>query len=714
MVYTNTECYNKRGNLSFMEYKKFTKSFAKRELIIELGKTNSPSNGECWVTYGDTVVMTHVTMARTKRQDIDFFPLSVEYEEKFYAVGKIPGSFLKREGKPSENAILVARCIDRFIRPFFPKDMRNDVSVVCTVLSCDLDNSPEICAMLGVAVALSISDIPWNGPVTGINVGLVNDEIILNPTKKERENSLLDLTVAANNEKIAMIEAGAFEISEQKMLECIKKAHDEIKNIINFINKIKDECGKEKFCYKPYVIPQDFLDSIKEKYLNKIELALENKDKIKRDENIQNIVDNINEEYKDNLDSLPLNAAENAVYILQKNIIRNWLLKYKKRVDGRNMDEIRPLCCSVGFLPRVHGCAMFKRGHTQTMSVVTLGALSEEQRIDGLNEQQSKRYMHQYNFPSYSVGETKTSRAPGRREIGHGALAERALKPVIPSKEKFPYSIRVVSETLSSNGSTSQASICSSSLALMDAGVPIKAAVAGISCGLITSKNGEYSTILDIQGLEDFFGDMDFKVGGTKNGITAIQVDIKIDGITMKIIEEVFQKAKKAREHILDNVMAPVISCHRKELKEFTPKIEQIAIPTDKIKDVIGTNGKVIQKISSDFNVKIEIQDDGKAYILGIDSKNVNSAKSTIKTIITNPKVGEIFSGTVSRIMPFGAFVEIVPGKEGLLHISKLDFNRVNKVQDVVNIGDKVLVKVIEIDEQGRINLSRKDALGTV
>ncbi len=694
-----------------MEYNKYSTKFAGRNLVVEIGKTGCLANGSCWVRYENTTVMVHVTMARKQREDVDFFPLSVEYEEKLYSAGKIPGSFIKREGKPSENAILVARCIDRSIRPFFPKDLKNDVSIVATVLSTDIDNSPEICAMLGVAVALSISDIPWNGPIVGASVGLINGNIILNPTQKERKMSDLDLTVAASSEKIAMIEAGANEVDEKTMLNCIKTAHEEIKKIIEFVNEIKKECGKEKIKYLPFIIPEDFFKAIKEDCEEEIKSALLEKDKYIRDEKIEEIKEKLNEKYEERIEELGANIIETVIYKLQKEIVRKWLLEEGKRVDGREMNEIRPLSCEIDFLPVVHGCSIFKRGQTQTMSVVTLGALSEEQKLDGLDENKFKRYIHHYNFPSYSVGETKIGRAPGRREIGHGALAERALKPVIPSSEEFPYTIRVVSETITSNGSTSQASICSSTLALMDAGVPIKAKVAGISCGLITKENGEFKTMLDIQGLEDFFGDMDFKVGGTKKGITAIQVDVKIDGLSYEVIEEVFEKTKKARIHIIDDIISPIIDSPRKSVKECAPKIATILIPLDKIKDVIGSNGKVIQKISSENNVKIEIQEQGNAYILGQNLEDVENVKDIIKTIIKNPQIGDILSGVVTKIMPFGAFVEIAPGKEGLIHISKLDFNRVEKVEDVLEIGDRVKAKVIEIDSQGRVNLSRKDAI---
>ena len=652
--------------------KHFTTQFANRDLIITINKTSCLSNGSCWVRYGDTTVMVHATMSKKQRDDIDFFPLSVEYEEKQYAAGKIPGSFMKREGKPTENSILVSRCIDRSIRPFFPKDMKNEVSIMATVLSTDIDNSPEICAILGVAVSLSISDIPWNGPIVGVNVGLINNEIILNPNKEERKKSDLNLTVSASSEKIAMIEAAANEIDEKTMLNCIKTAHEEIKKIIEFVIQIKKEYGKEKFEYVPFKLPENILNEI--------------------ENSTENIIDTM-------------------IYKIEKKIVRRWLLEEGRRIDNRKMNELRPISCEVDFLPIVHGCGIFTRGQTQSMSILTLGSLLEEQRLDNLDEKQTKRYIHHYNFPPYSVGEAKPKKAPGRREIGHGALAEKALKPVIPDIDEFPYTIRIVSEILSSNGSTSQASICSSTLALMDAGVPIKAPVAGISCGLITKENGEFTTMLDIQGLEDFFGDMDFKVAGTKKGITAIQVDVKIDGLTFEIIGEVFRKTKQARIYIIDNYILNAIKKPRQTVKENSPKIDIISIPIEKIKDVIGSNGRVIQKISVDNNVKIEIQEQGKTYIMGNSLKDIENVKNIIKTIINNPKIGDIVSGTVVRIMPFGAFVEIAPGKEGLLHISKIDFKKIEKVQDILKIGDSVVVKVIEIDTQGRINLSRKDAL---
>ena len=693
-----------------MNCKKYSIDFAGREIEVEVGKTSCMAGGSCWVRYGDTVVMTHATMANKPREGVDFFPLSVEYEEKLYAVGKIPGSFLKREGKPSEHAVLVSRSIDRPIRPFFPKDMRNDVSVVSTVLSTDIDNSPEVCAMLGAAVSLCVSNIPWNGPIVGISVGLIDGEIVLNPSQKERELSDLDLTVAGSRDKIVMIEAGAKEVCEDKILECIAVAHEEIKKMVEFVNKITDECGKNKIAYESKQLPSEIFESIKTDFCEQIKAALYTNDKNERDDNMRPIVESIHEKYDSQFED-DCGVLDECIYKLQKEIVRDWLLNEKKRVDGREMDQMRPLSCEVGLIPRVHGSGLFTRGQTQVLSVATLGSFAEEQRLDGIDEKTAKRYIHHYNFPSYSVGETRASRGPGRREIGHGALAEKALIPVLPDEDEFPYAIRVVSEVLSSNGSTSQASICGSTLALMDAGVPIKAPVAGISCGLITDDDGKFMTMIDIQGLEDFFGDMDFKVGGTKNGVTAIQVDIKVDGLSMEIIAQALEKTRKARINIIENVMEPVISKPRGEVSKYAPKVESVLVPVEKIKDVIGSNGKVVQKISADYDVKIDIEEDGRTYILGIDADNVRAAREVIESIILDPVVGAIYRGKVVRIMNFGAFVEIAPGKEGLVHISKLDFNRVGSVSDVVKEGDQIFVKVTDIDSQGRINLSRKDAM---
>ena len=693
----------------FENYRTFKTTYAGRELVVETGKTCGLANGSCWVRYGDTVVMGNVTASAKPREGVDFFPLSVDFEEKLYAVGKIPGSFLKREGKASEKAILTSRCVDRPIRPLFPKDMRNDVSVVMTVLAVDPDNSPEIAGMIATSVALSISDIPWNGPVASINVGYVDGELVLNPTLEQRAKNKLNLTVAGSAEKIVMIEAGADEISDELMLEAIAKGHEEIKKMVSFINDIKAEIGKPKFEFQSMEISHEIMDDVEALVGEKVKVALDTDDKNVRDARMQPITDEVLETLSEKYPELADIIGE-VMYKLQKKIVRNWLYD-GKRVDGRGIDEIRPLAAEVGLLPRVHGSGLFTRGQTQVLTVATLGPVSEAQRIDGLDEEDSKRYMHHYNFPSYSVGETKPSRGPGRREIGHGALAERALEPVIPPVEEFPYAIRLVSEVLSSNGSTSQGSICGSTLALMDAGVPIKAPVAGISCGLITKEDGSWMTMVDIQGLEDFYGDMDFKVGGTKKGITAIQVDIKVDGLTMDIIKEAFEKTHKARNYILDEVMLKAIPESRETVNQYAPKMLQTKIPVDKIREVIGQGGKVIQKISADCEVKIDISDDGNVFISGIDGEKAKKALQIVETIANDPEVGAIYKGKVVRIMSFGAFVEIAPGKDGLVHISKLDKNRVENVEDVVSIGDEIVVKVVEIDKQGRINLSRKDAL---
>ncbi|MBP1561674.1 MAG: polyribonucleotide nucleotidyltransferase [Oscillospiraceae bacterium] len=696
----------------FENHKIFKTTYAGRELTVETGKTCELSNGSCWVRCGETVVMANVTASVKPREGIDFFPLSVDYEERLYSVGRIPGSFMKREGKPSEKAILTSRVVDRPIRPLFPKDMRNDVSVVMTVLAVDPDNSPEICGMIATSVAISISDIPWNGPIGGISVGLVDGEIVLNPTLAQREKSDLNLTVAGTMEKIVMIEAGANEVDDDTMLEAIMKGHEEIKKIVAFISDIQKEIGKKKFEFESMEVDHDLFDAIEALAGEKVKFALDTNDKNVREERLNPIKDEIHaafdEQYPDKLAMI-----DECIYKLQKKIVRNWLYE-GKRVDGRGIDEIRPLAAEVGVLPRVHGSGLFTRGQTQVLTVATLGPVSDSQKIDGLDEEDSKRYMHHYNFPSYSVGETKPSRGPGRREIGHGALAERALEPVIPPVEEFPYALRLVSEVLSSNGSTSQGSICGSTLALMDAGVPIKAPVAGISCGLITRDDGSFMTMVDIQGLEDFFGDMDFKVGGTHKGITAIQVDIKVDGLTPEIIKEAFAKTHKARDYILDEIMLKAIPAPRAEVGKYAPKMLQTKIPVDKIREVIGQGGKVIQKISADCNVKIDINDEGNVFISGIDMDNAKKALQIVETIANDPEIGAIYKGKVVRIMNFGAFVEIAPGKDGLVHISKLDKQRVEKVEDVVSIGDEIVVKVMEIDSQGRINLSRKDALADI
>ena len=696
----------------FENYRKFETTYAGRPFIVETGKAAQLANGSCWVRYGETVVMANVTASPKPREGIDFFPLSVDYEERLYSVGKIPGSFMKREGKPTEKAILTSRMVDRPIRPLFPKDMRNDVSVVMTVLSVDPDCSPEIAGMIATSIAISISDIPWNGPIAGISVGLVDDELVLNPTLEQRNKNHLNLTVAGSMEKIVMIEAGADEVPDDRMLEAILLGHEEIKKMVAFINDIKAQIGKPKFTFESMELDHDMMDEFMADFGDQIKEALDTDDKNVRDAKLQPITDALLEKYSEKYENLPTIIGE-VMYKLQKIIVRDWLYN-GKRVDGRGIDEIRPLAAEVGFLPRVHGCGLFTRGQTQVMTICTLGPVSDAQRLDGLDEEDSKRYIHHYNFPSYSVGETKPSRGPGRREIGHGALAEKALVPVIPSVEEFPYAIRMVSEVLSSNGSTSQGSICGSTLALMDAGVPIKAPVAGISCGLITKEDGSWMTMVDIQGLEDFYGDMDFKVGGTKNGITAIQVDIKVDGLTPDIIKEAFAKTHKARDYILDEIMLKAIPEPRAEVNKWAPKMLTTKVPVDKIREVIGSGGKVIQKISAECDVKIDIEEDGNVFVSGLDKEKAMQAISIINTIANDPEIGAIYKGKVVRIMNFGAFVEIAPGKDGLVHISKLDKQRVEKVEDVVSIGDEVVVKVMEIDSQGRINLSRKDALADI
>lgn len=693
----------------FEKYRKFETTFAGRPLVVETGKACELSNGSCWVRYGETVVMANVTASAKPREGVDFFPLSVDYEERMYAVGRIPGSFTKREGKPSEKAILTSRMVDRPIRPLFPKDMRNDVSVVMTVLAVDPDCSPEITGMLATSIAISISDIPWNGPIAGISVGLVDGEIVLNPTLEQRAHNDLHLTVAGTMEKIVMIEAGANEVPEQQMLDAILTGHEEIKKMVAFVNDIRNEIGKPKFAFQSMEIDHDLFDAVEAMVGEQVKYALDTNDKNERDARLQPIIDAVHEKYDT---EYPEQGAmlDECLYKLQKKIVRNWLYE-GKRVDGRGIDEIRPLAAEVGVLPRVHGSGLFTRGQTQVLTIATLGPLSDSQKIDGLDEETSKRYMHQYNFPSYSVGETKPSRGPGRREIGHGALAEKALVPVLPPVEEFPYAMRLVSEVLSSNGSTSQGSICGSTLALMDAGVPLKAPVAGISCGLITKPDSdEFMTMVDIQGLEDFFGDMDFKVGGTHKGITAIQVDIKVDGLTPAIIAEAFEKTRKARLYILDEIMLKAIPEPRKTVNEYAPKMFQTTIPVDKIREVIGQGGKVIQKITAECDVKIDINEDGSVFVSGMKLENCQKALQIIHTIAHDPEVGAIYKGKVVSIKPFGAFVEIAPGKDGLVHVSKLDHSRVENVEDVVSIGDEIVVKVMEIKD-GKISLSRKDAL---
>ena len=698
-------------------FKTYETELAGRKLVIETGKMAGLANGSVLVRYGDTCVLVNVTASKEPREGIDFFPLSVDFEEKLYSVGKIPGGFLKREGKPSDKAILTSRAIDRPLRPLFPKDFRNDVVIVGTVLCVEQDNSPEVAAMIGSAAALAISDIPFNGPTAAVNVGLVDGKIIINPTVEEREKSDLTLTVAATEKKITMIEAGANEVPNDVMLKAIKEAHKEIKKLCKFITKIQKDIGKPKFEYKSFEVDKDIYEFVETNFKDEMKEKVQEEDKETRDNNIAELTEKIENAYLEKYGEEALEENKQgigeAIYKVEKKCVRELIYNEHKRVDGRGLDEIRPLSCEVGLLPRTHGSALFTRGQTQVLSVATLGMMSEEQTLDGIDTtEESKRYMHHYNFPSYSVGEARPSRGPGRREIGHGALAEKALVPVLPSEEEFPYAIRVVSEVLSSNGSTSQASICGSTLSLMDAGVPIKRPVAGISTGLITNpeNDDDYVMLVDIQGLEDFFGDMDFKVGGTKKGITAIQVDIKCDGLTYDIIKEAFEKTEKARNYILDEIMLPVISEPRKEISKYAPRIVGTQIKVDKIKDVIGPGGKMINKIIDETGVKIDIEDDGKVYIYSQDNEKAMQALEMIEDIVRDVEVGGIYYGEVVRIMNFGAFVNLGCGdKEGLLHISQISKERVKNVEDVLHVGDKVTVKVTEIDDQGRINLTMKD-----
>jgi len=693
----------------FENFKTFSTTFAGRPLVVETGKIAQIANGSCLVRYGDTAILAVAAASKTPRDGIDFLPLSVDFEERLYAVGKIPGSFLKREGRPSEKAILTSRVIDRPVRPLFPKDLRNDVTLNLLVLSVDPDCSPEITAMIGASIALSISDIPWNGPIAGVFVGLVDDKIVINPTEKERETSTLELTVSGSAAKVVMIEAGAKEVPEDVVYDAIMKAHEEIKEVVAFIEKIKGEIGKKKFEYPSADVDHDMFEAISKYAIEKVRVALDTDDKTVRDERLNVIYDDVFSQFEETYPDSRAAITE-CMYKLQKYVVRRWLLDDGKRVDGRRLDQIRPLAAEVSLLPRTHGSAMFTRGQTQVLTVATLGPVGEQQLLDGIDSEEYKRYMHHYNFPSYSVGETKPSRGPGRREIGHGALAERSLLPVIPSVEEFPYALRLVSEVVSSNGSTSQGSVCASTLALMDAGVPITAPVAGISCGLIT-EGERWMTMLDIQGLEDFFGDMDFKVAGTKKGITAIQMDLKIDGLTPEIIKAAFAQTREGRLFILDEIMLKCIEKPRDDVSKYAPKMISMKIDPEKIREVIGSGGKVIQKICAETGAKVDIEDDGSIFIAAVDREAGYRAKAMIQAIVFDPEIGMELVGKVTRLMTFGAFVEYAPGKEGLVHISKLDKKRVEKVEDVVAVGDEIRVKVIEIDEKGRINLSRKDCM---
>ena len=695
----------------FENHRVFETEIAGRKFTVETGKMCGLSNGSCMARYGDTQVLCNATMSAKPREGVDFFPLSVDFEEKLYSVGRIPGSFLRREGRPTEKAVLASRVVDRPMRPLFPKDMRNDVSVVMTVMSTDPDCSPEITGMIGASIAVAISDIPWNGPIAGVSVGLVDGELVINPTAAQREKSDLSLTVAGTEKKVVMIEAGAKEVDNETMLKAIMAGHAEVKKIVGFINQIVAEIGREKIPFESQEVPHEMFERVMALAIDKMKVAMDTDDKRVRDAALLPIYDEVHaaldEVYPEQTEKL-----DECLYKLQKQIVRRWLLDDGKRVDGRAIDEIRPLDAEVGLLARVHGSGMFTRGQTQVLTVATLAMTSDAQLLDGIDDEETKRYMHHYNFPSYSVGETKPSRGPGRREIGHGALAERALLPVIPSVDEFPYTIRLVSEVLSSNGSTSQGSVCGSTLALMDAGVPIKAPVAGISCGLIT-EGERWMTMVDIQGVEDFFGDMDFKVAGTKKGIPAIQMDIKIDGLTYDIIEEALDKCYKARVHIIDDVMLKAIPEVRDHLSPYAPKMLTVKIDVDKISDVIGKGGKVIQKICAECDVKIDVEEDGRVFVSGLSLENAERAVTIIKTIVTEPEIGSMFYGKVTRILPIGAKVEIAPGKEGLVHISRLENHRVEKTEDVVSVGDIIPVMVIKIGEKG-IDLSRKDAIAAL
>ncbi len=693
----------------FENAKTFSMEFAGRPLVVETGKLAQLASGECMIRYGETAVHCVATISDKPREGVDFFPLSVDYEEKLYAVGRIPGSFLRREGRPTEKAILSSRVIDRPMRPLFPKDMRNDVSIVTTVMSVDPDCPPETIAMIGASIAVTISKIPFNGPISGVSVGMIDGQFVINPTSEQQKKSRMAVTVASTDKKVAMIEAGADQVTDEEMFDAIMFGHKANQQVIEFIKKIREEVGVPKMEFPSNDPSHEMYEDVEAIAIDKVRVALDTDDKRVRDEALLPIYaevhEKLDEKYPEEIEKL-----DDCLYKLQKFVVRRWLLDDGKRVDGRGIDEMRPLAAEVGLLPRVHGTGLFTRGQTQVLTTVTLGQIRDAQILDGLDDEETKRYMHQYNFPSYSVGETRPSRGPGRREIGHGALAERALVPVIPDEKEFPYTLRLVSEVLSSNGSTSQASICGSTLALMDAGVPIKAPVAGISCGLIT-EGDRFMTMVDIQGLEDFFGDMDFKVAGTKEGITAIQMDLKIDGLTPEIIKEALAKTHKARNYILDEVMLKAIPAPREELSKYAPKMLSTKIDVDKIREVIGSGGKVIQKICADCNVNIDIEEDGMVYIQAIDINDCKRALQIVETIAKDPEIGAIYKGKVTRIMSFGAFVEIAPGKEGLVHISHLDVKRVDSVESVVQVGDEVIVQVLEIDDQGRINLSRRNAL---
>lgn len=693
----------------FSNFKVFEYELAGRKLAIETGKMAGLANGSCLVRYGDTAVLCSATASMRPREGIDFLPLSVDYEERLYAVGHIPGSFIKREGRPTENAILSSRVIDRQIRPLFPKDLRNDVAVNLMVMSVEQDCSPEFCGMLGASIALSISDIPWNGPTAGVLVGMVDGEFCINPTQAQRAKSDLELTVAGSEAKVVMIEAGANEVSDKDMFDAIMLAHEEVKGLCRFINGIVAEIGKPKFDFPSGAIDAELLAEVEAKVKEDVKLALDTDDKSVRDARLQPIIERVYAEYDEKYpDQRPM--FDEILYQIQKHIVREWLIVDEKRVDGRSMDQIRPLAAEVGLFGRIHGSGMFTRGQTQVVTNCTLGSLAESQLLDGIDEATEKRYMHHYNMPPFSIGEARSVRSPGRREIGHGALAERSLRPVLPTVEDFPYSIRCVSEVVSSNGSTSQAAVCGSTLALMDAGVPITAAVAGISCGLIT-EGERWMTMIDIQGLEDFYGDMDFKVAGTLKGITSIQMDLKIDGLTPEIIWAALTTTHVARNYIIENVILKAIPAPRPDVSKYAPKMITMHINPDFIRDVIGSGGKVIQKITADTGAKIDIEDDGTIFIAAVDRDAGLMAQKIIENICFEPEEGAIYEGVVTRIIPIGAFVEFAPGKEGMVHISKLADYRVEKVEDICKEGDTMRVKYLGVDEKGRMNLSRRDAL---
>lgn len=692
----------------FPAHRTYSMEYCGKPLTLEIGKLAELCNASVLVRYGETTVLVAATASARPKDGIDYFPLSVDFEEKLYAVGRIPGGFLRREGKPSERGILASRLIDRPMRPLFPSDLRNDVVITCTVLSVDYDCSPEIAAMIGASAAVSISDIPWAGPIGGLVVGYDGEKFLFNPTSAEREISKMTVTVAATMEKVVMIEAAAQEIPEDVMFDGIMQAHEIIKTLIALINRMVDEVGKPKFSYEHAAFDDELYNELTENWLDKIEYCMDTDDKNIREGRINDFVSEVQEKLGEAHPDM-MKYMDEILYRLQKNVVKHWLLD-GKRVDGRAMNEIRPLAAEVGVLPRVHGSGLFTRGQTQVLTIATLNTLAAAQKLDTIYEETTKRFIHHYNFPSFSTGEARSSRSTSRREIGHGALAEKALEPVIPSVEDFPYTIRLVSEVLSSNGSTSQGSVCGSTLALMDAGVPIKAPVAGISCGLI-SDDDRWTTFIDIQGVEDFHGEMDFKVAGTKVGITAIQMDLKNDGLIPEVIKSALTITREARIQILDEIMLPCISEPRNELSKYAPKMLQMKIDSEKIRDVIGSGGKVIQKIVADTGTKIDIEDDGSVFISGIDMEACLTAKKTIENIVFVPEVGKLYYGKVVRIIPIGAFVELVPGKDGMIHISKLENHRVEKVEDVLNVGDWTWVKVTEIDERGRVNLSRKDAM---